>query len=293
LKFKCVKPRKARFVNEAAEETKPTAEDVDTIIDGLVDATAINAQQADELRDAVADSADLDKLSTKAELAEQIAEVADDLGIDVDLDDCLSMVNESAAGDDVVDALLKDKTAADFDVTTVEIDGRTSTAIVTKDGQLTGIELEGEATETTVAELQSLLNKYLATVNTDESLTMFKKAFKRINVDEAKLPSMFDTAGFVIAAPAAQQIDCIGNPPAAYKVIVESLTDDQVDLLKRQAGIREFVNESDVLSFYRSRNWSQIKQYSKSGKVGFVNEASIAATGFTPEQLDLIRAIKG
>ena len=292
----------ARFINEAADgEATIKPEDVDAIIDGLVDATILTAPQAEEVKDAVSESEELTKLTTKAELAAHIADKAEELGYDVEVDDCMNAVNESAGSDDVRTAILKGKQFDDFEMQTVKEGDTVKSAVVTKDGQLTGIEVEGELTEANAAELQSMLKAYLASANTDEGIRDIRRAIKAINVDEARLDTLYDASGTLVIANADKtdkSTMLFDKAPAAYRTILEGLTADQKDLLVRQAEARTFVNENDVASFYRTRNWKQICSYTKVNKAQFINEGfggavGKNANGLTPEQQALVDAIRG
>lgn len=288
---------KHSFVNES-EDDKVDAEDVNNIVDGLVDAGTLTRPQADELQDAIADSKELANIKTKGELANHVAKVADELGYDVEVDDCMSMVNEGDEGEDVIKSVLKDRAFDDFKFDCIEIDGKTMSVVMTKDGQLTGIAIEGPMTEATSADLSTMLKAYLESANTDEALVSIKKRIRAIEIDESKLCKLYDAKG--VAVIDESLIEPAATPlwqtamPAAYKLIVESLTDDQKQLLATQAAARTFVNESDVATFYRTRNWSQIKAYAGNGKPGFVNESmQTVVSRFTAEQQALIDAIRG
>jgi len=288
---------KHSFVNES-EDDKVDAEDVNNIVDGLVDAGTLTRQQADELQDAIADSKELANIKTKGELANHVAKVADELGYDVEVDDCMSMVNEGDEGEDVIKSVLKDRAFDDFKFDCIEIDGKTMSVVMTKDGQLTGIAIEGPMTEATSADLSTMLKAYLELANTDEALVSIKKRIRAIEIDESKLCKLYDAKGAAIIDESLIEPDATPlwqtAMPAAYKLIVESLTDDQKQLLATQAAARTFVNESDVATFYRTRNWSQIKAYAGNGKPGFVNESmQTVVSRFTAEQQALIDAIRG
>lgn len=291
-------PRKnTKFVNEA-EEDKVDAEDVNKIVDGLVDAGTLSRPQADELQDAIADSEELANIKTKGELASHVAKVADDLGYDVEVDDCMNMVNEAAEGEEVRTAILKDRAFNDFKFDCIEIDDKTMSVVMTNDGQLTGIAIEGPMTEAVSASLATLLKAYLESANADESLVAIKKRIKAIAIDESRLAKIYDAKGVAVideSLLAPEQTPLWKSAmPAAYRLIVESLTDEQKQLLATQAAARTFVNEAEVAMFYRTRNWSQIKAYAGSGKPTFVNEGFQATMSkFTPEQQALIDAIKG
>lgn len=288
-------PKSAKFVNEAENDSKPTAEDVENIIDGLVDAAAITRPQADELIDAVSEMPDLDKVQTKADLATKIASAAEELGFDVDVNDCLNMVNESEDSD-IRQAVLKDKSYDDFDFRAINRDGSTVSVVMTKDGQLTGIEVQGELTDANQQLLASMLKSYLGAQATDECLQSIKKDIAAIRLASRKLDTQYDASGIAIMDEQAQGNDFtplhIKYMPIAYKFIYESLTDEQKSLIDSQAAIRSFVNEADVAAFYRSRNWSAIKAYSSKTPVGFVTE-SVTGNSLTPEQQRLVDAIKG
>ena len=288
---------KHSFVNES-EEDKVDAEDVNKIVDGLVDAGTLSRPQADELQDAIADSKELANIKTKGELANHVAKVADELGYDVEVDDCMSMVNEGDEGEDVIKSVLKDRAFDDFKFDCIEIDGKTMSVVMTKDGQLTGIAIEGPMIEATSADLSTMLKAYLESANTDEALVSIKKRIRAIEIDESKLCKLYDAKGAAVIDESLIEPDATPlwqtAMPAAYKLIVESLTDDQKQLLATQAAARTFVNESDVATFYRTRNWSQIKAYAGNGKPGFVNESmQIVVSRFTAEQQALIDAIRG
>ena len=86
--------------------------------------------------------------------------------------------------------------------------------------------------------------------------------------------------------------------PQAYRLIFESLTDDQRDLVATQASVRTFVNEADVAAFFRSRNWNAIRNYQAQDRSTWVNESKnidegLNENGLTPEQQALVDAIKG
>lgn len=288
---------KHSFINES-EDDKVDAEDVNNIVDGLVDAGTLTRPQADELQDAIADSKELANIKTKGELANHVAKVADELGYDVEVDDCMSMVNEGDEGEDVIKSILKDRAFDDFKFDCIEIDGKTMSVVMTKDGQLTGIAIEGPMTEATSADLSTMLKAYLESANTDEALVSIKKRIRAIEIDESKLCKLYDAKGAAVIDESLIELDATPlwqtAMPAAYKLIVESLTDDQKQLLATQAAARTFVNESDVATFYRTRNWSQIKAYAGNGKPGFVNESMQAVVSrFTAEQQALIDAIRG
>ena len=288
---------KHSFVNES-EDGKVDAEDVNNIVDGLVDAGTLTRPQADELQDAIADSKELANIKTKGELANHVAKVADELGYDVEVDDCMSMVNEGDEGEDVIKSVLKDRAFDDFKFDCIEIDGKTMSVVMTKDGQLTGIAIEGPMTEATSADLSTMLKAYLESANTDEALVSIKKRIRAIEIDESKLCKLYDAKGAAVIDESLIEPDATPlwqtAMPAAYKLIVESLTDDQKQLLATQAAARTFVNESDVATFYRTRNWSQIKAYAGNGKPGFVNESmQTVVSRFTAEQQALIDAIRG
>lgn len=288
---------KQSFVNES-EDDKVDAEDVNNIVDGLVDAGTLTRPQADELQDAIADSKELANIKTKGELANHVAKVADELGYDVEVNDCMSMVNEGDEGEDVIKSVLKDRAFDDFKFDCIEIDGKTMSVVMTKDGQLTGIAIEGPMTEATSADLSTMLKAYLESANTDEALVSIKKRIRAIEIDESKLCKLYDAKGAAVIDESLIETDATPlwqtAMPAAYKLIVESLTDDQKQLLATQAAARTFVNESDVATFYRTRNWSQIKAYAGNGKPGFVNESmQTVVSRFTAEQQALIDAIRG
>lgn len=288
---------KHSFVNES-EDDKVDAEDVNNIVDGLVDAGTLTRPQADELQDAIADSKELANIKTKGELANHVAKVADELGYDVEVADCMSMVNEGDEGEDVIKSVLKDRVFDDFKFDCIEIDGKTMSVVMTKDGQLTGIAIEGPMTEATSADLSTMLKAYLESANTDEALVSIKKRIRAIEIDESKLCKLYDAKGAAVIDESLIEPDTTPlwqtAMPAAYKLIVESLTDDQKQLLATQAAARTFVNESDVATFYRTRNWSQIKAYAGNGKPGFVNESmQTVVSRFTAEQQALIDAIRG
>lgn len=288
---------KHSFVNES-EDDKVDAEDVNNIVDGLVDAGTLTRSQADELQDAIADSKELANIKTKGELVNHVAKVADELGYDVEVDDCMSMVNEGDEGEDVIKSVLKDRAFDDFKFDCIEIDGKTMSVVMTKDGQLTGIAIEGPMTEATSADLSTMLKAYLESANTDEALVSIKKRIRAIEIDESKLCKLYDAKGGAVIDESLIESDATPlwqtAMPAAYKLIVESLTDDQKQLLATQAAARTFVNESDVATFYRTRNWSQIKAYVGKGKPGFVNESmQTVVSRFTAEQQALIDAIRG
>lgn len=288
---------KHSFVNES-EDGKVDAEDVNNIVDGLVDAGTLTRPQADELQDAIADSKELANIKTKGELANHVAKVADELGYDVEVNDCMSMVNEGDEGEDVIKSVLKDRAFDDFKFDCIEIDGKTMSVVMTKDGQLTGIAIEGPMTEATSADLSTMLKAYLESANTDEALVSIKKRIRAIEIDESKLCKLYDAKGAAVIDESLIEPDTTPlwqtAMPAAYKLIVESLTDDQKQLLATQAAARTFVNESDVATFYRTRNWSQIKAYVGNGKPGFVNESmQTVVSRFTTEQQALIDAIRG
>lgn len=288
---------KHSFVNES-EDDKVDAEDVNNIVDGLVDAGTLTRPQADELQDAIADSKELANIKTKGELANHVVKVADELGYDVEVADCMSMVNEGNEGEDVIKSVLKDRAFDDFKFDCIEIDGKTMSVVMTKDGQLTGIAIEGPMTEATSADLSTMLKAYLESANTDEALVSIKKRIRAIEIDESKLCKLYDAKGVAVIDESLIELDATPlwqtAMPAAYKLIVESLTDDQKQLLATQAAARTFVNESDVATFYRTRNWSQIKSYAGKGKPGFVNESiQTVVSRFTAEQQALIDAIRG
>lgn len=296
-------PNKSMHIDEADKDSKPTQEDVNDMVDGLVDANIIKQQQKDELLDALADADGMDKLDNKATLAEKIAEVAADLGLDVDVDDCMSMVNESAE-DGVRNALLKGRGFDDFTFKTVNKDGETYSVVVTKsDNQLVGIEVAGDMTEQAQATLASMLKTYLAQVNTDEALIEIRKAIRAINLDESRLEKLYDNKGVkvvdesLIDATKAEPM-WKTKMPQAFKLIFESLTDDQRELVATQASVRTFVNEADVAAFFRSRNWNAIRNYQVQDRSTWVNESKIIdeglnEAGLTPEQQALVDAIRG
>lgn len=292
------KPKTAKFINEAAEDNKPTPADVEQIIDGLVDASTITRAQADELVDAVSDAADLDKVENKAQLAEKIAETAEELGLDVDVEECMSMVNEGV-DDNIREAVLKDKSYDDFDFRTVERDGSTISVVISKDGQLTGIEVAGDLTDANQKMLSDMLRTYLGAQATDECLTNIKHEIAALRRQTKQLATRYDAAGVAVLDENLQPIDhtplYLKHMPTAYKYIYESLTPEQKSLIATQAAVRTFVNESDVAAFYRSRNWAAIKSYSTKQPVGFVNE-NIDGSGkssLTPEQQRLVDLIRG
>jgi len=208
------------------------------------------------------------------------------------------MVNEGDEGEDVIKSVLKDRAFDDFKFDCIEIDGKTMSVVMTKDGQLTGIAIEGPMTEATSADLSTMLKAYLESANTDEALVSIKKRIRAIEIDESKLCKLYDAKGAAVIDESLIESDATPlwqtAMPAAYKLIVESLTDDQKQLLATQAAARTFVNESDVATFYRTRNWSQIKAYAGNGKPGFVNESmQTVVSRFTAEQQALIDAIRG
>lgn len=292
------KPKTAKFINEAAEDNKPTPADVEQIIDGLVDASTITRAQADELIDAVSDAADLDKVENKAQLAEKIAETAEELGFDVDVEECMSMVNEGV-DDNIREAVLKDKSYDDFDFRTVERDGSTISVVISKDGQLTGIEVAGDLTDANQKMLSDMLRTYLGAQATDECLTNIKHEIAALRRQTKQLATRYDAAGVAVLDENLQPIDhtplYLKHMPTAYKYIYESLTPEQKSLIATQAAVRTFVNESDVAAFYRSRNWAAIKSYSTKQPVGFVNE-NVDGSGkssLTPEQQRLVDLIRG
>lgn len=296
-------PNKSMHIDEADKDDKPTQEDVNDMVDGLVDANIIKQQQKDELLDALADADGMDKLNNKAELAEKIAEVASDLGLDVDVDDCMSMVNESAE-DGVRNALLKGRGFDDFTFKTVNKDGETYSVVVTKaDNQLVGIEVAGDMTEQAQATLAGMLKAYLAQVNTDEALIEIRKAIRAINLDESRLEKLYDNKGVKVIDESlidAQKVEPIWKTkmPQAFKLIFESLTEDQQNLVATQASVRTFVNEADVAAFFRSRNWNAIRNYQAQDRSTWVNESKnidegLNEAGLTPEQQALVDAIKG
>ena len=292
------KPKTAKFINEAAEDSKPTPADVEQIIDGLVDASTITRAQADELVDAVSDAADLDKVENKAQLAEKIAETAEELGLDVDVEECMSMVNEGV-DDNIREAVLKDKSYNDFDFRTVERDGSTISVVISKDGQLTGIEVAGDLTDANQKMLSDMLRTYLGAQATDECLTNIKHEIAALRRQTKQLATRYDAAGVAVLDENLQPIDntplYLKHMPTAYKYIYESLTPEQKSLIATQAAVRTFVNESDVAAFYRSRNWAAIKSYSTKQPVGFVNE-NVDGSGkssLTPEQQRLVDLIRG
>ena len=292
------KPKTAKFINEAAEDSKPTPADVEQIIDGLVDASTITRAQADELVDAVSDAADLDKVENKAQLAEKIAETAEELGLDVDVEECMSMVNEGV-DDNIREAVLKDKSYDDFDFRTVERDGSTISVVISKDGQLTGIEVAGDLTDANQKMLSDMLRTYLGAQATDECLTNIKHEIAALRRQTKQLATRYDAAGVAVLDENLQPIDhtplYLKHMPTAYKYIYESLTPEQKSLIATQAAVRTFVNESDVAAFYRSRNWAAIKSYSTKQPVGFVNE-NVDGSGkssLTPEQQRLVDLIRG
>lgn len=292
------KPKTAKFINEAAEDSKPTPADVEQIIDGLVDASTITRAQADELVDAVSDAADLDKVENKAQLAEKIAETAEELGLDVDVEECMSMVNEGV-DDNIREAVLKDKSYDDFDFRTVERDGSTISVVISKDGQLTGIEVAGDLTDANQKMLSDMLRTYLGAQATDECLTNIKHEIAALRRQTKQLATRYDAAGVAVLDENMQPIDhtplYLKHMPTAYKYIYESLTPEQKSLIATQAAVRTFVNESDVAAFYRSRNWAAIKSYSTKQPVGFVNE-NVDGSGkssLTPEQQRLVDLIRG
>lgn len=292
------KPKTAKFINEAAEDNKPTPADVEQIIDGLVDASTITRAQADELVDAVSDAADLDKVENKAQLAEKIAETAEELGLDVDVEECMSMVNEGV-DDNIREAVLKDKSYDDFDFRTVERDGSTISVVISKDGQLTGIEVAGDLTDANQKMLSDVLRTYLGAQATDECLTNIKHEIAALRRQTKQLATRYDAAGVAVLDENLQPIDhtplYLKHMPTAYKYIYESLTPEQKSLIATQAAVRTFVNESDVAAFYRSRNWAAIKSYSTKQPVGFVNENvdSGGKSSLTPEQQRLVDLIRG
>ena len=296
-------PNKSMRIDEAGNDDKPTQEDANDMVDGLVDANIIKQQQKDELLDALADAADIDKLDNKAALAEKVAEVANDLGFDVDVDDCMSMVNESAE-DGVRNALLKDRGFDDFTFKTVNRDGETYSVVVTKDdNQLVGIEVAGDMTENAQATLASMLKAYLAQVNTDEALIEIRRAIKQINLDESRIEKLYTDKGLKVVDESLIDVHKSepiwkSKMPQAYRLIFESLTDDQRDLVATQASVRTFVNEADVAAFFRSRNWNAIRNYQAQDRSTWVNESKIVDEGLnehglTPEQQALVDAIKG
>lgn len=296
-------PNKSMHIDEADKDDKPTQEDVNDMVDGLVDANIIKQQQKDELLDALADAADIDKLDNKAALAEKVAEVANDLGFDVDVDDCMSMVNESAE-DGVRNALLKDRGFDDFTFKTINRDGETYSVVVTKDdNQLVGIEVAGDMTENAQATLASMLKAYLAQVNTDEALIEIRRAIKQINLDESRIEKLYTDKGLKVVDESLIDVHKSepiwkSKMPQAYRLIFESLTDDQRDLVATQASVRTFVNEADVAAFFRSRNWNAIRNYQAQDRSTWVNESKIVDEGLnehglTPEQQALVDAIKG
>ena len=296
-------PNKSMHIDEAGNDDKPTQEDVNDMVDGLVDANIIKQQQKDELLDALADAADIDKIDNKAALAEKVAEVANDLGFDVDVDDCMSMVNESAE-DGVRNALLKDRGFDDFTFKTVNRDGETYSVVVTKDdNQLVGIEVAGDMTENAQATLASMLKAYLAQVNTDEALIEIRRAIKQINLDESRIEKLYTDKGLKVVDESLIDVHKSepiwkSKMPQAYRLIFESLTDDQRDLVATQASVRTFVNEADVAAFFRSRNWNAIRNYQAQDRSTWVNESKVVDEGLnehglTPEQQALVDAIKG
>lgn len=296
-------PNKSMHIDEADKDDKPTQEDVNDMVDGLVDANIIKQQQKDELLDTLADAEDIDKLDNKAALAEKVAEVANDLGFDVDVDDCMSMVNESAE-DGVRNALLKDRSFDDFTFKTINRDSETYSVVVTKDNnQLVGIEVAGDMTEQAQATLASMLKTYLAQVNTDEALIEIRKAIRAINVDESRLEKLYDNKGVKVVDESLIDVHKSepiwkSKMPQAYRLIFESLTDDQRDLVATQASVRTFVNEADVAAFFRSRNWNAIRNYQAQDRSTWVNESKVVDEGLnehglTPEQQALVDAIKG
>lgn len=296
-------PNKSMHIDEADKDDKPTQEDVNDMVDGLVDANIIKQQQKDELLDALADAEDIDKLNNKAALAEKVAEVANDLGFDVDVDDCMSMVNESAE-DGVRNALLKDRGFDDFTFKTINRDGETYSVVVTKDdNQLVGIEVAGDMTENAQSTLASMLRTYLAKVNTDEALIEIRRAIKQINLDESRIEKLYTDKGLKVVDESLiddKKIEPMwkSKMPQAYRLIFESLTDDQRDLVATQASVRTFVNEADVAAFFRSRNWNAIRNYQAQDRSTWVNESKIVDEGLnehglTPEQQALVDAIKG
>lgn len=296
-------PNKSMHIDEAGNDDKPTQEDVNDMVDGLVDANIIKQQQKDELLDALADAADIDKIDNKAALAEKVAEVANDLGFDVDVDDCMSMVNESAE-DGVRNALLKDRGFDDFTFKTVNRDGETYSVVVTKDdNQLVGIEVAGDMTENAQATLASMLKAYLAQVNTDEALIEIRRAIKQINLDESRIEKLYTDKGLKVVDESLIDVHKSepiwkSKMPQAYRLIFESLTDDQRDLVATQASVRTFVNEADVAAFFRSRNWNAIRNYQAQDRSTWVNESKVVDEGLnehglTPEQQALVDAIRG
>lgn len=296
-------PNKSMHIDEAGNDNKPTQEDVNDMVDGLVDANIIKQQQKDELLDALADAADIDKLDNKAALAEKVAEVANDLGFDVEVDDCMSMVNESAE-DGVRNALLKDRGFDDFTFKTVNRDGETYSVVVTKDdNQLVGIEVAGDMTENAQATLASMLKAYLAQVNTDEALIEIRRAIKQINLDESRIEKLYTDKGLKVVDESLIDVHKSepiwkSKMPQAYRLIFESLTDDQRDLVATQASVRTFVNEADVAAFFRSRNWNAIRNYQAQDRSTWVNESKVVDEGLnehglTPEQQALVDAIRG
>ena len=296
-------PNNSMHIDEADKDDKPTQEDVNDMVDGLVDANIIKQQQKDELLDALADAEDIDKLNNKAELAEKIAEVASDLGLDVDVDDCMSMVNESAE-DGVRNALLKDRGFDDFTFKTINRDGSTYSVVVTKDdNQLVGIEIAGDMTENAQSTLASMLKTYLAQVNTDEALIEIRRAIRAINLDESRLEKLYDNKGVKVVDESLIDVHKFepiwkSKMPQAYRLIFESLTDDQRDLVATQASVRTFVNEADVAAFFRSRNWNAIRNYQAQDRSTWVNESKavdegLNEHGLTPEQQALVDAIRG
>lgn len=296
-------PNKSMHIDEADKDDKPTQEDVNDMVDGLVDANIIKQQQKDELLDALADADGMDKLNNKAELAEKIAEVANDLGFDVDVDDCMSMVNESAE-DGVRNALLKDRGFDDFTFKTVNRDGETYSVVVTKDdNQLVGIEVAGDMTENAQSTLASMLRTYLAQVNTDEALIEIRRAIKQINLDESRIEKLYTDKGLKVVDESLIDVHKSepiwkSKMPQAYRLIFESLTDDQRDLVATQASVRTFVNEADVAAFFRSRNWNAIRNYQAQDRSTWVNESKVVDEGLnehglTAEQQALVDAIKG
>lgn len=296
-------PNKSMHIDEAGNNDKPTQEDVNDMVDGLVDANIIKQQQKDELLDALADAEDIDKLNNKAALAEKVAEVANDLGFDVDVDDCMSMVNESSE-DGVRNALLKDRSFDDFTFKTINRDGTTYSVVVTKDdNQLVGIEVAGDMTENAQSTLASMLKTYLAQVNTDEALIEIRRAIKQINLDESRIEKLYTDKGLKVVDESLIDVHKSepiwkSKMPQAYRLIFESLTDDQRDLVATQASVRTFVNEADVAAFFRSRNWNAIRNYQAQDRSTWVNESKnidegLNENGLTPEQQALVDAIKG
>ena len=192
----------------------------------------------------------------------------------------------------------------DFTFKTVNRDGETYSVVVTKDdNQLVGIEVAGDMTENAQATLASMLKAYLAQVNTDEALIEIRRAIKQINLDESRIEKLYTDKGLKVVDESLIDVHKSepiwkSKMPQAYRLIFESLTDDQRDLVATQASVRTFVNEADVAAFFRSRNWNAIRNYQAQDRSTWVNESKVVDEGLnehglTPEQQALVDAIRG